>query len=400
MFEKQSTLLQLWRYECNSVFADRFALQSEKEWFSKAIRRTVAASFGGSATSALSVEMMFSVNFPDCVVSDGAGNTASPQAKDAAASVMTESQISTQLSAMTTSGNSSRTLLLPVRQHHVYGPVNDMDALRSAIQVHIDGYNRQNAHDQMKPVLFDDTVANVLRVTRVLGVPRGHAVLVSCLCAVCVWRLLTITRAQVGEQGRGRATLARLAATVCGHYTKVLKLSRPLNKARVLEFWREMFRLAGVGGKEVTVVVSEDELVTVGDESYVLNQVRATLARSMAHSELVNVPPDCSSSVRRWHSVPVLCGRDEESAAAVDARLLAQRGGRWRGLRCRAGHARGGGEPHAGRLRQPGRDAHECHDAHRHQPRPLRLRWQGAHLARCALLLLHVVCAGMRAAVV
>lgn len=93
--------------------------------------------------------------------------------------------------------------------------------------------------NQSNIVLFDEAVMHIMRVARGIGLPRGSMLL-------------------VGEGGAGRRPLSRMATALVGY--KYMEWSAPDPQARVkmLDLVKDAYRLAGVRGEQVTLLVDNE----------------------------------------------------------------------------------------------------------------------------------------------
>eukprot|EP00072_Mus_musculus_P068674 XP_017170437.1 PREDICTED: dynein heavy chain 11, axonemal isoform X3 [Mus musculus] len=75
-----------------------------------------------------------------------------------------------------------------------YMPVKDWEGLKAVLMEMVDNYNE--LHSAMHLVLFEDAMQHVCRISRILRIPQGHALL-------------------IGVGGSGKQSLSRLAAYIC-----------------------------------------------------------------------------------------------------------------------------------------------------------------------------------------
>ena len=85
-------------------------------------------------------------------------------------------------------------------------------------------------------VLFADAVAHVGRLTRVLAMDRGSALL-------------------VGVGGSGKQSLARLAATIAGATPFQIAASRTYGPANFLDDLKGMYRVTGIKGQHIAFIL-------------------------------------------------------------------------------------------------------------------------------------------------
>lgn len=78
-----------------------------------------------------------------------------------------------------------------------------------------------STHATMDLELFDDAIAHVCRIARILAMPRGHALL-------------------VGVGGYGKQSLTKLAAHLCGMELKAITVTRSYDAA---DFNRDISKL-------------------------------------------------------------------------------------------------------------------------------------------------------------
>ena len=78
----------------------------------------------------------------------------------------------------------------------VYEACPDLDSIRTKAEKKLDLYNEKNPSKKMNLVLFDDALGHLLRLTRIINMPSGNALL-------------------VGVGGSGKQSLTKLAAFIC-----------------------------------------------------------------------------------------------------------------------------------------------------------------------------------------
>jgi len=133
---------------------------------------------------------------------------------------------------------------LPIKR--IYSPYTDIKALADRVTQRLDEYNAlpvlQRGGPQMLLVLFEDALGHLIRISRIIGRPRGNALL-------------------VGIGGSGRQSLSKLAAFISEQVCFRLSLT---SNYRVGEFktdLKKIYVLVGKEGKRVTWVITDFELV-------------------------------------------------------------------------------------------------------------------------------------------
>jgi dynein heavy chain len=95
---------------------------------------------------------------------------------------------------------------------------------------------------KMKLVFFEDAIAHVARIARILRQPRGHAML-------------------VGVGGSGKQSLTKLACSMCEYKLMQVELSRGYGHQDFLEFIKSMMLMAGVEGKSLVFLFTENAII-------------------------------------------------------------------------------------------------------------------------------------------
>ena len=92
-------------------------------------------------------------------------------------------------------------------------------------------------------VLFDEAIHHVMRIARVLSCPRGSLIL-------------------VGDGGAGRRPLSRMATALVGHKHMEWHEMDAQSRLEMLDLIKDAYRLAGVRGERVTLVVDNERMNT------------------------------------------------------------------------------------------------------------------------------------------
>jgi dynein heavy chain len=143
------TVCRLWRNEALRVFHDRLISKEDKDWFIKTANEQLKQSFAGQADAALEGPVLFG-DFRNALAIIDGGSEA--------------------------------------RINEDFGGYGDVKAI---FELLLASYNEKNKG--MNLVLFDDAIEHLLRLHRLLRLPRGNALL-------------------VGVGGSGKQSLTRLAA--------------------------------------------------------------------------------------------------------------------------------------------------------------------------------------------
>jgi dynein heavy chain len=143
------TVCRLWRTEALRVFHDRLISKEDKDWFIKTANEQLKKSFAGQADAALEGPVLFGDFRNALAIIDGG---------------------------------------FEARINEDFGGYGDV---KTIFELLLASYNEKNK--AMNLVLFDDAIEHLLRLHRLLRLPRGNALL-------------------VGVGGSGKQSLTRLAA--------------------------------------------------------------------------------------------------------------------------------------------------------------------------------------------
>ena len=204
------TLVMCWKHECERVFCDKLTNSNDKAWYIEAAAAQCTQSFP-EVSKKMSGPTMAFVDFwrEDEYDEDG---------------VMTE------------------------QAPKIYEPGGEMVAIKERVLFFMERHNNSVKSGHLNLVLFDDALGHLLRISRILGVPRG-----SCLL--------------VGVGGSGKQSLTRLSAFIARHEVFQITLTKTYNVSSLLDDIRELYKLAGPLQKKVTFLITDSE---IKDERFLL----------------------------------------------------------------------------------------------------------------------------------
>jgi len=230
-----------WRHECERVFCDKLTNNKDKAWFRDTMESLVRSEFGEAVEGSLvSVsEGFYMVNFlrDDIYDEDGVLVEEAPK---------------------------------------VYEPGGTLARIRPRVIDFLDKYNEEFPSKKMNLVLFDDALAHLLRLNRLIEMPRGSALL-------------------VGVGGSGKQSLTRLAGFISRATIFQVTLTKTYNTASLMEDLRTLYKSAGHMRKPTVFLFTESEI------------------KEEVFLELIN-------SVLMTGEVPNLFAKDEMMAMTADLR--------------------------------------------------------------------------------
>ncbi|GBG77441.1 hypothetical protein CBR_g23890 [Chara braunii] len=215
---KEGYLLALWRHECERVFGDKLTTPADKDWVTLTILALSTETFGAALTTEIS-EPLYFVDFLRDVEEDQDGYVIDEHPKN-------------------------------------YETVRDLTELRERVEALQRKMNNENKAGKVELVLFEDALKHIARITRVLGVDHGCALL-------------------VGVGGSGKQSLTRLAAYISGAYPVQLTITKTYSIPNLLDDIKGMYKVAGFKGQAVAFIFSDTE---VKEESFLeyVNQMLMT----------------------------------------------------------------------------------------------------------------------------
>eukprot|EP00767_Chilomastix_cuspidata_P003100 gnl/Chilomastix_cuspidata/322.p1 GENE.gnl/Chilomastix_cuspidata/322~~gnl/Chilomastix_cuspidata/322.p1 ORF type:complete len:2547 (-),score=680.75 gnl/Chilomastix_cuspidata/322:1353-8993(-) len=204
------SLLSLWQHECSRVLPDKFTCNEDIEWFNKEIVRQTAETLGPDASRVVMKKVYF-LDF----MRDAGDDEDDDDEND-------EGDLDQEIPK-------------------IYEPVYEKDAVKERLTTFINRYNMQNRRRQLDLVLFQDAIEHVLRISRIIRTPLGNALL-------------------VGVGGSGKQSLTRLASFIAGYQTFQIVITRNYNINNFDDDLKVLYRIAGVEGKGVTFLFTDNEV--------------------------------------------------------------------------------------------------------------------------------------------
>jgi dynein heavy chain len=214
-------LVALWANECYRVIPDKFINQEDKDWFAAAIVRIGCDVFGTQYEH-----------------------------------ILTESPNTLFCSFMTDIDYSQYEDVEESKIPRIYEQVSTFDALSGRCLEFMKEHNAKPSTNGKKLdlVLFEDAMKHVVRISRVIGMLRGNAML-------------------VGVGGSGKQSLTRLASTILGYQVFQISPGRSYGTNDFLADLRELYRRAGVLNKPTTFIMTDNDVKEESFLEYVNNML-------------------------------------------------------------------------------------------------------------------------------
>ncbi|CAH8603615.1 unnamed protein product [Dicrocoelium dendriticum] len=200
-------LLLLWRHECTRVFADRFTAAEDHAWFNSMLCRVVSEQVGTQYVHLFESSPPYFVNF-----------LRSPPEP---------------------TGDEPEDEVLEAPR--IYEPIASFEQLRDRVGDLMRQYNETVRGSKMDLVLFEDALAQIVRISRILYLPKGNALL-------------------VGVGGSGKQSLTKLTSFIVGYQTHQITLTRSYNVTNLLDDLKILYQTAGLKGKGISFLVSEQDI--------------------------------------------------------------------------------------------------------------------------------------------
>jgi len=229
-------LLRLWKHECGRVFADKLTSNSDKDWYTQTMEEVLEAAFGSALAAAVKEEYFF-VDFfrADVFDDDDVLIEAAPK---------------------------------------IYESGGTLDNVRQRVKMFMGKNNEENPLRKLDLVLFEDALRHLIRISRIIEMPRGSALL-------------------VGVGGSGKQSLTRLAAYIARSKLFQITLTKTYNMNALRDDLKMLFDSAGHLRKSTTFLFTDGE---IKDENFLeyINSVLMTgeIAGLFAKDEMMGMTAD------------------------------------------------------------------------------------------------------------
>jgi dynein heavy chain len=223
--ESDAFVIALWKHECERVFQDKLISKEDKDWLDKCMKSIVIEKLGEALASASMEDTRYFVNF----------------LRDAPLDPETDEPLGPR----------------PDK----YEACRDLAQLRSRSQHYMSIYDDEVKVGKLQLVLFDAALHHMARISRILMMPKGSALL-------------------VGVGGSGKQSLTKLASYIGGYEKFQIQVSKTYNQSNLMEDIKNQYLKAGFAGlqpnaKPIAFVFTDAEVKEEGFLEYI-NMILST----------------------------------------------------------------------------------------------------------------------------
>ncbi|XP_055341393.1 dynein axonemal heavy chain 8-like isoform X2 [Paramacrobiotus metropolitanus] len=206
-------LAALWKFECTRVIADRFITQEDKTWFEQKLVSIAQTKLGDRISNFLAGYQPYFVNF--------LRDAPEPTGEEAEGAVLEAPKL--------------------------YEQVKGLGEARERLMYFMRMYNENVRGGRLDLVFFEDAIINLVKISRIINTPGGHALL-------------------VGVGGSGKQSLTKLASFIAGYSVFQITLTRSYNVTNLMDDLKQLYRMSGgPAGKGISFIFTDND---VKDESF------------------------------------------------------------------------------------------------------------------------------------
>ena len=200
-------IMQLWRHECLRVFEDKLINQEDKDTFRVLLDKVTIEKF----------KEYFNMEDEDLKTDQLFADFQREDEVDEYGDLINEAPF-------------------------VYEAISSIEDIRAIVYERMATYNEKNQGKEMSLVIFDDALRHLLRLARIIGMPRGSALL-------------------VGVGGSGKQSLTKLASSICKYKFFQISLTKSYGEVQLKDDIRERYTEAGpMGLRGVAFILTDAEI--------------------------------------------------------------------------------------------------------------------------------------------
>lgn len=244
-------LVGLWRHECERVFSDKLISLADKKVFTGHLNRVTQRVFE-QKIQGMQPKKSVQDLMKERMKGSALMSKLKPKQEPPDSALMTDFQfvIFNRDDVYDDDGE----LLAAAPLVYEAGP--SVEAVRTRAEEKLALYNEKFPAKKMNLVLFDDALGHLLRITRIINIPGGNALL-------------------VGVGGSGKQSMTKLSAFICDYKFCQISLTKTYGDLNLREDIREMYNDTGPLGKSLAFIMTDAE---VKSESFLeaINSMLAT----------------------------------------------------------------------------------------------------------------------------
>ncbi|XP_009878765.1 PREDICTED: dynein heavy chain 8, axonemal [Charadrius vociferus] len=212
-----TVLLTLFKHECTRVIADRFISPEDTAWFDKTVTKAIEEYVDTGLTEVLQAEPYFVDFLRDMPEPTG------DEPED-----------------------------FVFEPPKIYEEIPSFEFLCEKLQMYQRQYNECVRTSFLDLVFFKDAMTHLIKISRIIRTAYGNALL-------------------VGVGGSGKQSLSRLASFIAGYKIFQITLTRSYNVSNLSDDLKSLYRTAGVEGKGITFIFTDNEIKEESFLEYVNN---------------------------------------------------------------------------------------------------------------------------------